>query len=245
MTIYLSIAAIGLLALSLVPFLPFSTLFTDTASHFVLQYFIAGIFLALMAVLLHLPAPTIVLTAVIVLINAAQILPYVPCCGAKPQAGASLKILQANTLRFNEDTAPLKDMITTENPDIILASETNTIFADMFAGLSAYPYQQVIVSDNTSFGLAVLSKIPLENLQQEAFASVHVPSLHFQVTLLGRKIDILSLHTMNPLNDIGTRDREFDGIVKKFAAAPPEISSSRAISTRRFGVPLTRSSRAP
>lgn len=216
MTVILFIFSLFLLTFSLTPLLPWQSALIDLPSHFVLQYFVAGLFLLLLCFFIRgggIAAPLVVLS---LLLNAAHLAPYFLPGVPKVADGARLALLEANVLRFNDEPGALHDLITTQKPDIVVVLELNPAFAGMLAGLSdEYPHQKLVARENSSFGIGVISRLPLQNMTEETLYNVNIPSLHFSVKLGAEKIDIAALHAANPLDDLAARDGEFDALVKK------------------------------
>lgn len=216
MTLLLFLLSLGLLICSLTPLLPWASLLVDLPSHFVLQYFIAGIVLLLLCCVVRgggISAPLAVLS---LLLNAAHLAPHFLPGAPKAAEGPRLALLEANVLRFNEEPRALHDLIAAQKPDIVVVLELNPAFARMLAGLSdEYPHQKLIARENSSFGIGVISRLPLRDMAEETLYDAKIPSLHFSVMLGAEKIDLAALHAANPLDDLAARDGAFDRFVKK------------------------------
>lgn len=203
-------AGIAVLAVfSLTPYAGASSIYTDLPSHFALQWLIgAGVMLGL-AGLLRAGRGFMLLAAVAAGLNAATLAPYVPRGSTAPDA-AGLKILQANTLFLHRDTDALRRLVMAENPDIIALSEVNDSFAALLHDLSAdYPYRHIHPRDNSPRGLALLSRYPLHNVAHRTFSDARIPALMAELSYQGRRIDLLSIHPMTPVNNIKSRDGDF------------------------------------
>lgn len=210
-----------LLIFSLMPLIPWQTIWTDMPSHFVQQYFVAALLLIAFAIWAEASPRILVLLGFVLLLNFAHLLPYLPTGGmdgAKKATGTPLKILQANVYKHSTDPQPLRGLIEKENPDIVALAEVNSAFAGTIETLrSEYPHQEVIASDTTSFGMALISKRPFTKIQRHHFANDDIPSIGAEVILDEKTIRILSLHPANPTKDIAARDAEFAAVAENFA----------------------------
>ncbi len=217
MSFFLLFLSLVLLALSTTPLLSWQSTLIDLPSHFVLQYFIAGIFLLLLCLVVTGGSKALPALILSLILNAAQLAPhFLPGGNPTLAPGTRLSLLEANILRFNADPAALHDLITTEKPDFVVVSELNSTFARMLEGIKAeYPYQKLIAKDDSSFGIGVISRLPFKNMTEAALYNVQIPSLHFSVTLDGQDVDIVAMHAANPLFDLKGRDAEFDALIKQ------------------------------
>jgi len=219
MTLAYLILGLPLLLLALTPFIPAARSFIDLPSHFVMQYFIAALFLLALGFIAKLPLWSMAPPLVALVLSVLHLGPYLPL---KQGQGEGLRLLQANVLKLNPDPLPLKNLIAKEKPDIVLAAEVTPAFQAMFEGLKAdYPHQEILSSAKNSYGMAALSKIPFEKMAQERFGHPDIPALIFRVEFWGRKIDILSLHPANPLFHMDVRDRELEAAAKTLTAEKP------------------------
>lgn len=79
-----------------------------------------------------------------------------------PDAG-KFRLLSSNVLRNNRDHELLFDLIEHEDPDVIVLVEVGAEWADAIRSLDeAYPFQVVV--PRRSFGAAILSRIPLQDV---------------------------------------------------------------------------------
>lgn len=206
---------------SLMPLLPWQTIWTDMPSHFVQQYFIAAVLLIPFALWADASPRILVLLGFVLLLNFAHLLPYLPTGGmdgAKKAIGTQLKILQANVYKYSADPQPLRSLIEKENPDIVALAEVNSTFASIIETLRPeYPHQEVIVSDTSSFGMALISKRPFTKITRHYFAKDNIPSIEAEIILDEKTIRILSLHPANPTKDMAARDAEFAAVAENFA----------------------------
>jgi len=216
---YLIIAGALVLALfSLAPYMPVSTVATDLPSHFVLQYFIGSIVLAIITLVDKYPKWVFGVAVFAFVLNLLQLWPQTPFGTPPMVAGAPLKILQTNVLFLNSDVESLKAMIAVEKPDLIVAEEVTPAFETMFGTLKAdYPNQTIWAEEHDARGLAVLSKDPLDRMERHDFdAQKPVPTMVFALKHDGQEITFVSVHPPTPNVSLQTRDNIFNGIADMF-----------------------------
>ncbi len=218
----LLLAAALLCAASAAPYIDIKgNKYTELASHFPLQYAIAAVVLLLPAFALGTYGVTFILLLLALGLSLCQIAPFVSFVRAAPQLGDGqpLKILQANVLKLNTDTNQLRRIIEQEQPDIIAASEVTPAFAAMLAGLEAlYPFRLVEPEEKSSFGMALLSRLPFSHIESVSFDGPKNRAMVAKIRHDGREIDIISIHPTTPNVNLASRDNEFDNIVKRVGA---------------------------
>jgi len=213
MTVLIWAGAVFLLLASLAPLPPKSVLHHDLPSHFVLQWAIGAAVLMVAALMFHVHGKIYLVLFASYLLCIYQLFPFLATRKAAPKEGPSLKILQTNIWKNNGDATALAKLIRDENPDIIAVDEVHAPFEALFEELkSIYPHQHVRLSTRPSFGIAVLSKTPLENLSEKYLATPEIPSIFFRTQLGGKTLDIVALHAANPLRELGLRDKEFEAL---------------------------------
>ena len=78
------------------------------------------------------------------------------------------------------------------------------------------------LSTRPSFGIAVLSKTPLEGLSEKYLATPEIPSIFLKTQLNGKTLDIVALHAANPVRELDLRDREFEAVAAWHAREKPQ-----------------------
>lgn len=210
---------VTLFAFSLTPYVPLSIRVIDLPSHFVLQYAIGAVLLGFVALWLRMKHRFLYLLGAAFILNMVTLAPYIDRNTPAATAAKSFKVLQVNTLYLNKNTKPLQALIEKEAPDIITAVEVNDTFADMLKTLAGvYPYQSTLPQNRNARGLAVLSKIPLEDKSIILFSETHVPAQAFSVLIDGRMVDFLSLHPFTPIRTLDKRDADLRAAAKNYAA---------------------------
>jgi endonuclease/exonuclease/phosphatase (EEP) superfamily protein YafD len=192
----------------------------DLASHFMAQYALGALALLLLGFLFKAPKPVLAMLCLVLCVSGYTLLPYLPSTKASPDS-ETLKIIQVNVLFINKDPARLKALIETEQPDIVVSSETPPVFAEMFATLKAdYPWQDLHPQRGNPRGLGVISKRKLGNAERIHFDHKGVPSQVFTVTVGGQDINFVSIHPFTPTENIERRDNEFRLIAARYKKDP-------------------------
>lgn len=216
MTALLFAAAVMLLLSSITPYLPFSGPLADLPSHFVLQYAIGAVLLLLLAFAFRAQGVTVALLGAALALNLVQLYPLM--AGKAAVTEKPFRILQANVLFLSDKPGKLQDLIRKENPDIVLVSEVNSIFAKAFADMAGdYPHQAVLPQDDRAYGLAVLSKTPIETTVLH-FGHDRIPAQEIRTSHDGKPLYIVSFHPANPAKNIALRNREFEGLAARLKA---------------------------
>ena len=146
-----------------------------------------------------------------------RVLPYsqlVPARGAAVQScapGRSFSMLNANVLTTNRDYRRLIELVLERDADIVLLLEPDRAWAEAIAPLrQRYPHSLSEPLPNT-YGLILLSKLPLDGLALRHIMLPDIPSVGGTLTLAGgATIDFYGLHPKPPLpgEDTDTRDAE-------------------------------------
>lgn len=135
-----------------------------------------------------------------------QIFPYLPI--AKKQIASvdassapSIRLLISNIYQYNRSFHKLRDQIVLEKPDLILLVETDVWWknktVDDFG--ADYPYHVLKDQENT-YGMLLLSKLPLSNTQIRFLIDEEVPSITTDVQLSNtEKIKLFALHPTPPV----------------------------------------------
>jgi endonuclease/exonuclease/phosphatase (EEP) superfamily protein YafD len=95
--------------------------------------------------------------------------------------------------------AALIDWLTRSDADIIALQEVTPQWAQALEPLGrTYPYRKLLTRDDP-YGIALLSRWPLDDVQSVDFADDGKPSLVANVDVHGRKLRVIALHTRWPV----------------------------------------------
>ena len=136
--------------------------------------------------------------------------------------GRQVRLLNANVLLTNTDYAALLRLVRRTDPDVVLLLEPGLAWEQavrpLFAG---YPYRVSLPLPNT-YGLMLLSRLPLEGAKVCNRLQPHVPSITAGLRLpSGDVVDFHGVHPEPPYpgDDSGERDAELVQVGKEVRAA--------------------------
>ena len=118
----------------------------------------------------------------------------VVACGDEP-----LRVVTANAWFANPDHAALVAWLSRSDADIIALQEITPQWVLALEALArTYPYRKVIPREDP-YGIALLSRWPIVDVQAMDFSGDGVPSLVADVDVQGRKLRVIALHTRWPM----------------------------------------------
>lgn len=122
-----------------------------------------------------------------------------------------IRLLISNVFIENRETAKLLRLIEKMNPDIVLLAETDDFWVENIAELKKkYPHFVECPLDN-AYGMALYSKLDLEDTRLEFLVEDDIPSIHTSVILRsGKKVDLYCLHPRPPVPTESMRSMERD-----------------------------------
>ncbi|MGB5104220.1 MAG: endonuclease/exonuclease/phosphatase family protein [Steroidobacteraceae bacterium] len=166
--------------------------------HFRVQY--AAVALALLPLLLWTRRPGYAaFAAALALFHVA---PAVLNALAEPPAtgctGPSLTVVTANVRYRNEDRGRFVDWLNEHPADLVVVQEVTAAWAEELAQLESYPHRTVLVREDP-YGIAVLSRGPLESAEPADFAGDGLPSLVGRLEVGGQRLMFVGLHTHWPV----------------------------------------------
>lgn len=175
---------------------------------------------------------TIAICAVATAYNGYKLAPYTPVWPEAVNAGGAcpaqgrVRILAVNVKRGNEQSAPLRDLLGSLQPDIFLAMETDAWWdreLDAVAGGFANNLKEVASAQN-HFGIHLMSKLERVSGKILYLEDKGVPTVHAMFRLdNGETFEFLGLHPKPPsvFQDSTVRDAQLlEGA--RMAAQSPE-----------------------
>ncbi|MCC7419867.1 MAG: endonuclease/exonuclease/phosphatase family protein [Planctomycetaceae bacterium] len=193
----------------------------DLATHFVVQSAVLmAVFLAISLVLRDWRMA--LLAAVVLVINAARIVPLYLPADEPSSTGQRIRLLSANVHTGNRNAAPFLELVQREDPDIILVMEVDARWIRELSLLrDRYPhFHEHGRPDN--FGIALYSKIPLDGLDEIEVADSEVPTLLARLKLDGRSMTLIGTHPLPPIS------RDYTGLRNRQLAALGELAAREA-----------------
>jgi endonuclease/exonuclease/phosphatase (EEP) superfamily protein YafD len=166
--------------------------------HFRTQYGVAVVVLAAGLLFVRRPAAA----ALAALLAFAQFWPAAPRLQASEAAarcdGDPFTVVIANLAFDNEDRQSLLAWLARHPADLILLQELTPEWSTAFQSLPGYPHRQQIARTDP-YGIAVLSRWPLNELTARDFAGDGLPSLVGYVDAGHTRLHVAAVHTHWPL----------------------------------------------
>lgn len=140
-----------------------------------------------------------------IVLQGRLILPYTPLADEIVQTAdpltveedRSFSLLVANVWMENKQVEAFLDVVYAADPDIVLAMETTEWWVEQLAPLqNQYPHRVLYPLGNT-YGMALYSKLPLDNTEIKFLSHERVPSIHTEVRLPDGSPFVL--HAMHPV----------------------------------------------
>jgi endonuclease/exonuclease/phosphatase (EEP) superfamily protein YafD len=192
--------AIVLVALTLAGFVARMNWRCEQACHFRVQYFwllgLAGLFL--LCVKRRRLAALALIASLVNLVVVAGI--YSPA-RTEPAAAQKLKLVSFNVLGENQRHDDVAAFLRSEQPDLVLLMEVQPAWKECIAQLGdLYPHQ-IVEARAGHFGIALLSREPLDQASIQTFGSAELPSVVTTIRLADRQLLFVGTHPPPP----GTR----------------------------------------
>jgi len=138
-----------------------------------------------------------------------------------PKAPESLTIMMSNVLTSNTNKDSLLNLVMTVEPDLLVLVEIDDKWIQSLKTLySLYPHRKLLPkSDN--FGIGIMSKFPLKNIQILHFVSPRIPSIVADVELSNNHVHLVATHALPPVstNWFNKRNLQFKKIAKHMISA--------------------------
>ncbi len=128
-----------------------------------------------------------------------------------PLAKNVIRLLIYNVLITNRESEKLLNLVKKTHPDLVLLAEPDERWIKEIAELKkTYPYSVEYPLDN-AYGIALYSKLELENPRLEFLVEDDIPSIHTNVILRsGKKVNLYCLHPRPPVPTENFRSLERD-----------------------------------
>jgi len=200
----------GTCLVSLVAFLSEYAWIFELISHFRVQYAIILFLLAFVLLISRMYKLGIVFIF-FALLNVYQFADYLPIYH-QDQAHTTdntYKLLAANVYYQAEDKSRLFKLIADEDPDFVLLSEVEEVWAKELEVLKPnYPYSQIYLHGRAAWGLAMFSRIkPSVSIQTHLVGSFKLPFIEFSGKLSGTPFRLYSAHIHSPEHPDSLRRR--------------------------------------
>lgn len=148
---------------------------------------------------------------------ALSAMPWLSSSPALPtgESAKKLTIASTNVHVSTTDVTALHQWLSIQKPQVVIVLEVSIALGKELPSLKEYPYQ-VVEADDSPFGIALLSKLPLikSNITAHDFGNPHIEA---DVSFEGKTISIYAFHPPPPL-DIRfhqSRDEQLSALATK------------------------------
>ena len=189
-------------------------------SHFRVQYVAAALVLGVLLAWRRLAGPAVLA----LVIGGWHALPAVPArtgaAEAQDCAGPVFTVATANVQYSNTRPEAFRAWLETQPADFLVIQEVTEAWAKELESQTTYPYRHLVPREDP-YGLALLSRRPLESVTLVDLAGDGLPSLAGIVDAGGQRIRFLGLHTHWPLTPAlaAARDEALQGAAQLASAA--------------------------
>lgn len=209
----LQAAAIATVLFSVVTVFDFAHRNIELFAHFRLQYLAVSIVLLIVFAVLRKPAYSLLLLGTGIL-NASFVLPWY-VGESELDDDNTVKILNANVQASNDHYQHLLDLVSAEQPDVILLQEFSPAWRDATQSLkSDYPFSYAETRDDP-FGIAMFSRISLDSVSHVNSPPMGYPTIVAVMTVSGETVTLINTHAAIPVAGslFDARNEQIDSIV--------------------------------
>jgi endonuclease/exonuclease/phosphatase (EEP) superfamily protein YafD len=180
----------------------------DLASHFRPQYAVLLV-VAGAAAFVRRQAAAGVGFALFAAVNGLMVISSLWTPSASPGAPTErLRLVVLNVHTANRQFDRVKAYLLSTRPDVAVLAEVDELWMAALKELQrSFPYQVAEARDD-NFGIALLSRLPLDEAAVIALGAAEVPSVMARVGLANRPVTLLGTHPVPPYGARGTRLRD-------------------------------------
>ncbi len=194
----LSAATVVACAATVVGFLGLLWWVFELASHFRVQY-ACCLGAAALVFLLGRKRWWAGVAGVFALVNVCLIAPLYSGAAAVPAEGPTVRALLANIYTGNRAHDKFLAFAGSTDPDIIVLLEVNRRWMSELSGLRGeYPHWHSSPRED-NFGIALLSRIPFEEVRTSYLGGADVPSVVARLRIDGRPLTVIGTHPLPPV----------------------------------------------
>jgi endonuclease/exonuclease/phosphatase (EEP) superfamily protein YafD len=174
-------------------------------SHFRLQYLGVALLLAVLFAVIRSKRYLALMLATVAL-NAWYVAPWYQPVDTASASGTQFKVLLANVLASNGEHGRLSALLTEERPDFVFLQEVSDSLATELSTITELPHMHILPRHD-NFGIAMLSRFPLDKVDSVASPPFGYPTIVAAVTLDGQAVTFASTHPMHPLGKVNYEGR--------------------------------------
>ena len=167
-------------------------------SHFRVQYAAAALLLAVLLAWRRAALPAVLA----LVIGGWHLLPGIAASpgavASQACAGPAFTVATVNVQFSNARREAFRAWLATRPADFLVIQEVTAAWAMEFESAADYPYRYVVPREDP-YGLALLSRWPLESVTPVDLAGDGLPSLTGVVDAAGQRVRFLALHTRWPI----------------------------------------------
>lgn len=177
-------------------------------SHFRVQYMAAALALAVLLAWRRAAVPAVLALLIAVWHALPGLAARTGAAEVGDCTGPVFTVATANVQYSNTQSGAFRAWLATQPADFLVIQEVTQAWAEELEAQAAYPYRYV-VSREDPYGLALLSRWPLESVSPVDLAGDGLPSFVGNINAGGQRIRFLGLHTHWPLTPAlaAARDR--------------------------------------
>jgi endonuclease/exonuclease/phosphatase (EEP) superfamily protein YafD len=172
----------------------------DICAHFRWQYLIAGVFIVAWALWRRRRgiAALALLTLLLNLLLIGRLGLHAGVSRAELAPDFNLRVVSLNVLMSNPNTQVVLQYLLQSDADVIALIETDRKWLDALAPLQVkYPHH-ILHPRPDNFGIAVLSRVPLEKAEILNLGKSGLPSIEVRLDFQGRDLTIIATHPVPP-----------------------------------------------
>lgn len=167
-------------------------------SHFRVQYFATALVLAALLAWRRRVGPAAFALAIALWHGLPALSPSSAAAPATSCSGPAVTVATANLQFSNVRPEAFRAWLATRPADLLVIQEVTAAWARELEAQTAYPHRHIVARQDP-YGLALLSRWPLESVTQVDLAGDGLPSLAGSIDAGGRRIRFLGLHTHWPV----------------------------------------------
>jgi endonuclease/exonuclease/phosphatase (EEP) superfamily protein YafD len=191
---------LGIIIITLLSFVSsfWKNLVLELLSHFKIQYLILNIIL-FCGLLLTRRKKLIFISLLCLSFVSSEIIPWYIPPPRLENYSTKLRILSLNVNTQNQSYSQVLSMVRREQPDVAVFMEINEAWVKQLNSLKNILPNTVANANPYNLGIAVYSKIPLENSAIAFFGKTNNPSITGRLTFNGKAISLVAIHPPPPI----------------------------------------------